>query len=174
MVTVAHVHRGAGVGLLHLLTLVIWLPALVVWRLLDKQPRTPQRWLVVIAAWSSFLAGMVHVVVTPEHWHESPLYGVFFLAVSVAQFGFAVLVAWRPNAPLLLAGGIGQLTVIGIWLLTRTIGIPLGPEAGTVEAVGLLDSICVAAEMLGALACLAAMRRTASNDASRIRRAALS
>ena len=33
-----------------------------------------------------------------------------------------------------------------MWLVTRTVGTPLGPEAGEVEAVGALDTITAAFE----------------------------
>ena len=89
----------------------------------------------------------------PEHWQESPLYGGFFVAATVGQLGLAVLLA-RGSAPWLLAGNIAvQLGLVALWAVTRTAGIPLGPEAGMVEAVGLLDSLCVAAQVLSAAAC---------------------
>lgn len=159
VLTLAHEHTGAGAGVLHLLMLVIWVPALVVWRLLDRSAARPRalRWAAAVAAWSSIVAAMVHVVVTPEHLRESPLYGVFFVAAAAAQFVFAILVAWRPGATLFAAGLLGQLALVVLWLVTRTVGIPAGPQAGTIEEIGVLDSISVAAEVACALACLTAM-----------------
>jgi hypothetical protein len=152
--------------LLHLLSPVIAIPAFVVWRLLDRPARAPrsQRSFAAVAAWSSFVAGMVHVVVAPDHWEESLLYGVFFLAVSLGQLGFAILVAWRPTARLLVVGAIGQLAIVALWAVTRTVGIPLGPEAGTVEAIGAMDLISVAVELVCALACVAAAGATRNSD----------
>ena len=60
--------------------------------------------------------------------------------------------------PLLLLGVAGNLTVVILWLATRTSGIPLlGPHAGEVEEVEALDLFCTLAEVclvfgLGALA----------------------
>ena len=33
-----------------------------------------------------------------------------------------------------------------VWLITRTVGTPLGPEAGEIEAVGALDTVTAAFE----------------------------
>jgi hypothetical protein len=63
-----------------------------------------------------------------------------------------------PARPLLLFGVAGNLTIVILWLVTRTSGIPLlGPHAGEVEEVGALDLFCTLAEVcvdfgLGALA----------------------
>jgi hypothetical protein len=43
-----------------------------------------------------------------------------------------------------------SLVPLAIWLCSRTIGMPFGPEAGEVEPVGLADGVACALE-LGAL-----------------------
>jgi hypothetical protein len=49
----------------------------------------------------------------------------------------------------LLAGVAGNLAIVALYLLTRTVGIPLfGPEAGRVEAVGFAD-VCATASEVG-------------------------
>jgi hypothetical protein len=40
-----------------------------------------------------------------------------------------------------LAGAIVNIAVIGLYIVTRTAGIPLGPEAGEAEGVGVPDTI---------------------------------
>jgi hypothetical protein len=111
------------------------------------------RFLLVIAASTSLAAGLIHLVVIPEHWRESWLYGGFFVAATVVQVGLAVLLVRRPSAVLLIGNIAVQLGLVALWAFTRTAGIPLGPESGEVEAVGLLDSLCVAAQIVSAAAC---------------------
>jgi manganese oxidase len=80
------------------------------------------------------------------------------VVVALAQGLYALCLLRRPGWPLLLFGVAGNLAVVILWLVTRTSGIPLlGPHAGDVEEVGVLDLICTLAEVcvvfgLGALA----------------------
>jgi hypothetical protein len=157
MLIAAHGHEAAaGTGLLHALTFVIWLPGLVIWRLLERRRGSAGWAAAAVAAWTSYAAGVIHLAVTPEHFGESALYGWFFLVVFAGQVGFAVLAAWRTDARLFVLAAAGQLALTGLWLLTRTSGIPLGPEAGEVEAVGVLDLACVVAQLVCTAACLQA------------------
>jgi hypothetical protein len=113
--------------------------------------------LRVVAA-LSLLAAAVHLWVMPEHLEEWWGYGAFFLVLAVAQGMYGLgLLRW-PSRPFLLLGVAGNLAVAILWLVTRTTGIPLlGPHAGEVEGVGVLDLACTLAEVgivagLGALA----------------------
>ena len=42
----------------------------------------------------------------------------------------------------------GNLGVAAVWLLSRTAGLPLGPDPWTPESVGVADSIATALEVL--------------------------
>jgi hypothetical protein len=99
----------------------------------------------------------MHLWAAPEHLEEWWGYGAFFLVLAIAQglYGFGLL--RRPSRPFLLLGVSGNLAVVILWLVTRTTGIPLlGPHAGEVEGVGVLDLVCTLAEV-GIVAGLGAM-----------------
>ncbi|MEJ7871774.1 MAG: hypothetical protein WKF67_05910 [Rubrobacteraceae bacterium] len=122
-------------------------------------PVHPNRSKMILyaAAVFSLLAALIHLWVMPEHFEEWWGYGAFFLAAAVAQGLYcAVLLRW-PHRSLLLLGIGGNLSIIALYLLTRTIGIPFfGPHAGEVEGIGMLDVSATAAELaltgtLGAL-----------------------
>ena len=84
----------------------------------------------------------------PEHLEEWWGYGAFFVVLAVVQglYGFGLL--RRTSRPYLLLGVAGNLAVAILWLVTRTMGIPLlGPHAGEVEGVGVLDLACTLAEV---------------------------
>jgi hypothetical protein len=106
----------------------------------------------------SLLAGLVHLLVTPEHFEEWWGYGAFFLVCAVFQGAYAAVVLRWPARPVLLLGVAANLAVAILWLVTRTTGIPLfGPHVGEIEGVGVLDLACTLAEVcvvvgLGALA----------------------
>ncbi len=105
----------------------------------------------------SLLAALIHLWVMPEHFEEWWGYGAFFLVSAAAQGLYCVALLRWPYRPLLLLGIGGNLSIITLYLLTRTVGIPFfGPHAGEVEGIGTLDLSATAAElaltgMLGAL-----------------------
>jgi hypothetical protein len=107
---------------------------------------------VLLAAALSVGAAAIHAMVTPSHLQEDLLYGGFFAALTVAQLGWAGLVVLRPQPWVLAAGAIGNIGVVALWGITRTVGIPLGIAAGQREAVGILDVSCGLLE-LGIAAC---------------------
>lgn len=109
------------------------------------------------AAAMSLFAALVHLWATPEHLSEWWGYGAFFLGVALAQGVYAAVLLRRPSRRLLLAGIIGNSSIVLLYLATRTLGVPpVGPEAGEVEAVGLIDACATASEvvLVGALGVL--------------------
>src|SRR5882724_1225487 len=94
-------------------------------------PAPPLRYSPVArisAAVFAFGAGAIHLAVAPEHFQEYLLFGIFFSVSGLAQLvaGFAILV--RPTRRLLLVTAAATAAVVLLWLTSRTIGLPLGPE----------------------------------------------
>jgi hypothetical protein len=155
---------GPGAGLLHVGMLVVWVPALLAWYALDR------RWaagdghgrVLLLGGVSAltFLAGLVHLVVLPEHAQESPVFGVFFGLAAAGQLGYSAVVARRPSRQLLQAGVLGELGLLAVWLMSRTVGVPLGPEPWHPEAAGVLDVGCVVAEAVAAALALLLLARS--------------
>ena len=104
-------------------------------------------WLYA-AAGLSVLAGLLHLIVMPEHFDEWLGYGLFFLVLALAQLVYSVLLLRRPSSrTVLVAGIVGNALIIGLWAVTRTVGIPLGPASGEVEAIGVVDTVSKLAEL---------------------------
>ena len=83
------------------------------------------------AATLSLMAALVHLWVTPEHFEQWWGYGAFFLVAGAAQVLYTPLVLLLPTRIVLLLGIAGNLAIVVLYLLTRTVGIPVfGPEAG--------------------------------------------
>lgn len=114
-------------------------------------------WLYVLAV-ASFVAGVVHAVVCPEHFQEYWVFGAFFLATAVAGIGYAVWVLARPARWLLRAGVVANVGIVALWLSTRLIGLPLGPDAGQTEAFGVMDLVASSAEICAAVAAVMLLR----------------
>jgi hypothetical protein len=115
----------------------------------------------VARCWASFAslgAGLVHLAVVQEHLEEWWLYGVFFAAVGTAQIGWALAALARDRAPLLRTVVFGNLAVVVLWAVTRTVGLPVGPEPWAAEAAGRADVLCSLLEVAVAGALLAAAR----------------
>jgi hypothetical protein len=84
-------------------------------------------------------AAGIHFGVIPDHAREWELAAVFFAVAALLQLVWAAAVYFRPSRTILLAGAIGNAAMAGLWVITRTIGLPFGPRAGTPESAGLLD-----------------------------------
>ena len=120
------------------------------------------------AAALSLLAGLIHLWVTPEHFEEWWGYGAFFLVAGAAQILYVPIVLLLPTRIVLLGGIAGNLAIVVLYLLTRTVGIPFfGPEAGEVEGIGFVDVCATASEVGIAVALGAALLRNASPERRR-------
>jgi hypothetical protein len=101
----------------------------------------------VPAAALSLIAAAIHLIVCPEHFSETVLYGGFFAAITVAQLVWSFLVVRRPSYWLLVSGIVGNCALVALWAVSRTVGVPIGPEAGVIEPVGLLDVVATVCEV---------------------------
>jgi hypothetical protein len=118
------------------------------------------RWLL---AGCSLGAAVIHFGYAPAHFNEYWLYGLFFVVVAWLQVLWAVAIVARPSRPLLIAGAIGSEVVVAVWVASRTMGVLIGPGAGTKEAIGFPDVLCTVLEVAvtaGALLLLARSRST--------------
>lgn len=141
--------------------------------LANALPPHPARDPTAIAvATMSFGAAAIHFAVIADHFGESALFGVFFMVVAWLQVAWGVMVITNRSVGVLSAGAAGNVLVAAIWALSRTVGLPVGPEPGAAEAVGFADALATAFELLivvGALLLIRARRRSdpASGQAAR-------
>ena len=90
----------------------------------------------------------IHFAVLGEHFAEYAVFGIFFATVAWLQAIWAVAVVARPSGRLLAAGALGNLVVAALWLLSRTAGLPIGPEPGEPEVTSFLDLTSTIFEVL--------------------------
>ncbi len=102
----------------------------------------------VAAAAATAGAGLVHLAVVPEHWREYLPFGLFFLVVGAAQL---LASAARPTRRTQLGVALGQVALVALWLVSRTSGLPVGPEPWQPEEIGVADVVCVALECAAVL-----------------------
>jgi hypothetical protein len=118
------------------------------------------RWLVTLT-----LAGaaMIHADQIGVHLEEWPPAGLTFIGLAFVQMGLAVMVLFRPSRPAYEASLVVSLFTVALWAVSRSTGLPFGPEAGGPEAVGRPDLIASGLEVVtagGALAALVGVRST--------------
>jgi hypothetical protein len=118
-----------------------------------------------IAAASAAAAGFVHLAVAPEHFAEWWGFGLFFVLCGEVQLGWALLARRAPGKAALSVGLAGSLLLVVLWALSRTSGLPFGPEPGVPEAVGTPDVLAVALELVTAASCAWALTQQRASTA---------
>lgn len=107
------------------------------------------------------ISGSAHGLVTHEHFQEWWGYGVFFLVAAVCLIGFGLALITDAIDPrympgdvnsirrlMYFAGAMGNIGILVLYVITRTVGIPLGPSVGSVESVGAIDLVAKTTEAL--------------------------
>jgi len=83
----------------------------------------------------------------PSHMEESAIYGAFFLATGAFQIAWSIGLATSLSNRLLIAGLLVNPGIVGVWVASRTVGLPLGPRPWTREAIGLADGVATWSEV---------------------------
>lgn len=95
---------------------------------------------------ASIGAAVVHAAVVPAHT-EWAAAATFFAGLAMFQLCWGLRVLVQPPRRGFLALGIAvNAAAVGLWLGSRTVGMPFGPDRGTAEPFGRTD---VLATVLG-------------------------
>jgi len=123
----------------------------------DRALPVAERLVVPLALVSSAAAAGVHAAVGPPHFRESVLFGLFFALTAVLQLAWAGLLVVRRSRALLVLGALGNVAVLAVWAVTRTVGLPFGllPDP---EAVGPWDLACGVWELVVVASCVVLLR----------------
>jgi hypothetical protein len=103
-------------------------------------------------------AAVIHLVMVPQHAEESLRIGLAFAAAGWLQIAFGVVMLARPARLCVQLAIAANLVFVGVWTLSRTVGLPTWTGDGGVEKASSTDILCVAFEVgivLGGLALLA-------------------
>lgn len=102
-------------------------------------------------------AAAIHFAYAPAHFDDATSHGVFFVVVGWAQVGaLAALLRWRDRREPWIAAAAVSLGVVGVWVVSRTTGVP-GESS---EALGWADGMATGLEVVTLLAAGAALRPT--------------
>ena len=108
---------------------------------------------LAIATAAAAGSALVHFAVAPEHFGEWWGFGLFFVLCAEVQLGWALLLGRMRTNRMLAVGIAGSLALVGLWAVTRSTGLPFGPEPGVPEEIGVPDLLSVVLELITAAAC---------------------
>ncbi len=93
-------------------------------------------------------AGLIHIAMVPVHASGPLMDPLLFAVAGLIQLGFAAaLVARAADREILDAGIAANGVMVGLWIWSRTVGLPWGRNAGSAESFGTVDGITVALEV---------------------------
>lgn len=121
--------------------------------------------LVVAAALLSVGAAAIHATVAAPHFREWAPLGVLFVLAALAQAAWGALVLTAPSRRVLAAGTGLNLAILAAWVLSRTVGLPLGPDAWIPEPVAAPDAVASMFEAGIVAISVAVLRRGAPSRA---------
>ncbi|WCO66952.1 hypothetical protein PO878_20880 [Iamia majanohamensis] len=112
--------------------------------------RTHLGWVV---AGASAAAGAIHLAMVPGHAGGSLLDPLGFALVGWFQLLVAgIVLADRGGRSVYKVAVVGNLAVTGLWLWSRTAGLPVGEHAGVAEEVTVVDGSAVALQLVAVVA----------------------
>jgi hypothetical protein len=108
---------------------------------------TVGRYLHWILVAFSLGAGVIHFAYSGEHFDVGWAHGTFFAVVAWFQISWAVALMVRPTRTVLALGAIVNALVVGVWIMSRVWGVPIGPGAWDPEPIALADALATALEV---------------------------
>jgi hypothetical protein len=92
-------------------------------------------------------AAAIHLAMVPSHMDAWAVEGVAFTIVGWLQLSAAVILLRRPTHTRRQVVAIGSALLVVAWVVSRTTGLPVGPDAGVAEDVTIVDLTCVALQV---------------------------
>lgn len=117
---------------------------------------------ILLACALALLAALIHVQAALDHFDEYVPFAVGFIGLAAGQAGWAAATYRTASRGLLRAGVAVGAGVVLVWLLSRTTGLPVGPQPGAAEPVGLLDLVATLDELAVMALAVAALRAPVS------------
>lgn len=92
-------------------------------------------------------AGLIHLAAAPSHVESLGLLGWGFVLVAMLQGTWALSWAIQPSRGMAIAGIAMSLAIVAAWAVSRTAGLPVGPQPGVPEAPGAADVTATGLEL---------------------------
>jgi uncharacterized membrane protein YgcG len=129
--------------------------------------RNSARVLTAIAL-ASLAAGAINIAAAATVGRDSAQNLAFFVVVAAAQLVWGAVALARAPRWWLALGALGNLVVVATWVVSRTVGLPVGEYAGMQLPIGFADGLATVLEavtVVGAVALLVRGRGPARSPA---------
>ena len=93
-------------------------------------------------------ASAIHFAASPDHFGEWVPFGVAFAFLAWFQALWAATCLIGRARPWATAAIVINTGAIVVWIWSRTLGLPIGPDPGSIEPVGFADALSSAFEAL--------------------------
>ena len=103
--------------------------------------------LAAIAAALSFGVAAIHLAVIESHLDDGILFAAFFLVIGWFQMLWPLAYFLRRSTTVAVLGLVVNLGITGVWVVSRTVGVPFGPTPWVAEAIGFPDLLATALEL---------------------------
>lgn len=114
---------------------------------------------VGLAAGLLAVAGIIHLVVLPQHLEQARGIGLYFCAIGAAQVVWALVFALRPTRRLAWLGLMAlAVQPLALYALTRVVRQPFGDGAEAVDLIGVVTGLIELAALAPFALCLARTR----------------
>ena len=110
--------------------------------------RSTRRSIALMLAGLSGGAAVIHLIAAPAHYVELGEIASGFVAAAMFQAAWIRWCLAGPSRRTIVVGIVGNVAIVLAWLYTRTIGLPIGPFAGSPEPIGYPDGASVAFELI--------------------------
>jgi hypothetical protein len=114
----------------------------------DLDTGAVDRSIITIVASLSLGAAAIHLVAAPPHYTELGDLGAGFLVAGVFQAAWARAAIAATTRRTAWIGIVVNLGIVAAWIVSRSVGLPVGPEPWTPEVVGLPDGASTIFELL--------------------------
>jgi hypothetical protein len=105
-----------------------------------------------VAFLASAGAAAIHLGAVHAHIAEYAPAGMFMLLSGLAQMIWALWIVCSDDPPY-FAGLAGNLSIVMLWLVSRTSGLPFGMNPGIPEHIHSTDALATALEVVIVIAC---------------------
>jgi hypothetical protein len=109
--------------------------------------RNPARVLSAIAL-ASIAAGAINISAAATVGRASTENLAFFVLVAAAQLAWGTVALARAPRWWLALGAVGNLVVVATWVVSRTVGLPVGVYTGITLPVRFPDGLATALEVV--------------------------
>jgi hypothetical protein len=102
----------------------------------------------VLVATLSLAAAAIHLAAAPAHIEDLGLAGWSFVGIAGFQAAWALAWGIERSQTAALVGIVGNLAVVAVWLVSRTVGLAVAGLAATPEPIGTPDAAATLFELL--------------------------